>query len=85
MTARTLHLASKNEFLLNLEHEVRQLKSQDNIALGVSSNRISRMIEVDVADDEMWEQFTKEFMILHSDFMDQLVEEFGSFRIAKYD
>ena len=79
LTAKVLQLASKNEFLANLESEMRQLQSIEDVDLNVASKRISRMIEFDAVDEEMWDQFSKEFMVLHSDFMNQLVQEFGSF------
>ena len=79
LTAKVLQLASKNEFLSSLENEMKQLHSTTDTDVNVSSRRISKMIEFDAADEEMWDQFSKEFMVLHSDFIEKICEEFGTF------
>lgn len=79
LTTKSLQLASKNEFLSSLKNEVGQLKSSVDQNVNRASRRLTRMIESDVANEEMWEQFSQEFNILHSDFLEQLSREFGSF------
>ena len=79
LTNKALQLAKKNEFLLSLEGELEQLKSTVDSKVNNSSKRIQRMIRRDSDDDELWEQFGKEFTTVHQDFMDRLKAEFGSF------
>ena len=79
LTAKILHLASKNEMLSNIDTKVRELQSSVDADVNASSERISRMIELDAVDNEMWDQFSKEFAVIHSDFMDKLVGAYGSF------
>lgn len=79
LAAKVLQLASKNEFLQDLELEVNQLKSNLDSRVNVASERISRMIQYDNAEVEMWEQFSKEFSSIHSDFLQKLSADYGSF------
>ena len=79
LTNKALQLAKKNEFLLSLEGELEQLKSTVDSKVNSSSRRIQRLIRRDSDDDELWEQFGKEFTTVHQDFMDRLKSEFGSF------
>ena len=79
LTAKALQLARKNEFLLNLETEVNELKSTVDSSVNKASQRISRMITRDADDNEEWDQFGKEFSSIHQDFLDRLRSQFGSF------
>jgi tetratricopeptide (TPR) repeat protein/DNA-binding CsgD family transcriptional regulator len=78
LTAKVLQLASKNEFLQSLEHEVSELKSSVDATVSKTTQRISRMISYDASDDQEWEQFGREFSSIHQDFIDRLNNEFGS-------
>ena len=44
-----------------------------------TSERISRMIQMDANDDDEWDQFGKEFSSIHQDFLDRLRSQFGNF------
>ena len=79
LTTKILQLASKNEFLGKLEKEIQQLYTTVQGDAKETAKRISRMIELDATDEEMWTQFSKEFEVIHSDFMQKLVQEFGPF------
>ena len=79
LTARALQLASKNEFLHNLEQEIGSLKSSADSTVSSTSDKVSRMINSDQLDDKEWEQFSKEFSSIHQDFMDRLKSQYGDF------
>ena len=79
LTAKALQLASKNEFLSSLEEEVSRLSSSIDGSITTATCRISRMIKSDSDDEDEWSQFSKEFTSVHQDFVDRLVEKYGSF------
>lgn len=79
LTAKALQLAKKNEFLQSLEQEVSDLQSSVDNAVGKTSSKISRMIQRDIADDEAWNQFGKEFSSVHQEFLNRLRERYGKF------
>ena len=79
LTAKALQLASKNEFLSSLEEEVSRLSSSIDGSITTATSRISRMIKSDSDDEDEWRQFSKEFTSVHQDFVDRLVEKYGSF------
>lgn len=79
LTAKALQLAKKNEFLQSLEHEVTELQSSVDNAVGKTSSRITRMIQRDIVDDDAWDQFGKEFSSVHQEFLNRLRDTYGSF------
>ena len=79
LTSKVLQLASKNEFLYNLEKEIGSLKSSIDSNVSGASEKISRMIYSDQIDNEEWEQFSKEFSNIHQDFMERLRSQYGDF------
>jgi len=79
LTAKILQLANKNNILLELETEMQQIADTDDVQVNKTSKRISKMIASDAQDEKIWDQFNKEFMVLHSSFMNKLVTEFGNF------
>ena len=79
LTTKALQLAGKNEFLQSLEKEFDHLKSSVSGHLVRSTEKISRMIQIDQSDDEEWEQFGKEFTSVHKNFIESLNKEFGKF------
>ena len=79
LTAKALQLAKKNEFLQSLEHEVSDLQSSVDNAVGKTSSKITRMIQRDIVDDESWKQFGKEFSSVHQEFLNRLREQYGKF------
>lgn len=79
LTAKALQLASKNEFLQSLEEEVTQLSSSIDDSVNKATARITRMIRSDSDDEAEWRQFSKEFSSIHQEFVDRLVDRYGSF------
>ena len=79
LTAKALLLAKKNEFLQSLEHEVADLQSSVDNAVGKTSSKITRMIQRDIIDDEAWDQFGKEFSSVHQEFLNRIREQYGKF------
>lgn len=83
LTAKVLQLASKNEFLGELKSEVNLLQSTVDSEVKTISQKISKKIQYDKSDDEMWTQFSKEFSSIHTDFIDNLSTQFGPFSKAE--
>jgi len=79
LTTKILQLASKNKFLESLQSEVENLNSTLDKSINKTSTRISRMISSDHRDEEDWDQFAKEFTSIHQDFVNRLIEKYGSF------
>lgn len=79
LTSKILQLARKNEFLNDLENEVKLLKTNVDGSVNKASTKISKLIKRDASDDHQWEQITLEFGSLHQGLMDALVKEFGNF------
>jgi len=74
-----LQLARKNEFLGTIEGEIKALKNQVDTTVDETSNRIRRLIQRDMANDDQWEQFSQEFSSVHQGFLDTLVNRYGTF------
>ena len=83
LIAKALQLASKNEFLHKLENEVHSLRSTVDHTVKTTSEKISRMIRYDSSDDDEWNQFSKEFSSVHSDFTERLLKTFGEFSTSE--
>ena len=79
LTAKVLQLARKNEFLGTIEGEIKALKNQVDTTVDETSNRIRRLIQRDMANDDQWEQFSQEFSSVHQGFLDTLVNRYGTF------
>lgn len=77
LAAKVLQLARKNEFLGSIENEISLLKSNVDNSVVVTSTRIRRLIERDMADEKQWEQFSNEFSSVHQGFIEALVTKFG--------
>jgi hypothetical protein len=80
LTSKVLQLASKNDFLNNLQNEVVELlKESVDSSVNKTSKRISSMIRKDMNGDKQWEQFGEEFSSIHQGFIASLAKEFGAF------
>ena len=83
LIAKALQLAGKNEFLHKLEDEIQSLQSTVDHTVKTTSEKISRMIRYDSSDDDEWNQFSKEFSSIHSDFTERLLKTFGKFSTSE--
>jgi tetratricopeptide (TPR) repeat protein len=72
LTSKILQLARKNEFLNELENEVKLLKTNVDGSVNKASTQISKLIKRDASADQQWEQFSAEFGSLHKGFLDAL-------------
>ena len=79
LTSKILQLARKNEFLNELENEVKLLKTNVDGSVNKASAQISKLIKRDASADQQWEQFSAEFGSLHKGFLDALIGKYGSF------
>ena len=77
LTAKVLQLAKKNEFLQDLEDQIRDLKSTNDDRVKRTSQRLARMINHDTREDEEWDQFVKSFTSVHQGFIDGLIRKHG--------
>ena len=77
LTAKVLQLARKNEFLQDLEDQIRDLKTTSDDRVKRTSLRLARMINHDTREDEEWEQFVKSFTSVHQGFIDGLIKKHG--------
>ena len=66
LTTHALHLAHKNEILLDLKSQLKELKSQSNNAR--SYQKVINTINLDINNDNNWEQFRTYFEDVHSGF-----------------
>lgn len=66
LTTHALHLAHKNEILLDLKSQLKELKSSSSDARQYQS--IINNINLDINNDNNWEQFRNYFEDVHKDF-----------------
>ena len=76
---KVLQLAKKNQFLAELEAEVKNLSSKVDLALAKTTNRIRKMLSYDQLEKQDWKQFVQEFNTAHPDFTRKLRLQYGSF------
>ncbi|RNC86801.1 MAG: hypothetical protein ED556_05095 [Winogradskyella sp.] len=66
LTTHALHLAHKNEVLLDLKQQLKGLKADNNNSR--SFQNIINNINLDISNDNNWEQFKSYFEDVHKDF-----------------
>ncbi|WP_299125871.1 tetratricopeptide repeat protein [uncultured Winogradskyella sp.] len=66
LTTHALHLAHKNEVLLDLKSQLKELKS--NSPNSRSYQKVINTINLDINNDNNWEQFRNYFEDVHRDF-----------------
>ncbi len=66
LTTHALHLAKKNEALVNLKQKAEALKTSENNKNGYQ--QLIRTINFDLQDDNNWEKFSNYFQEVHKDF-----------------
>ncbi len=64
LTSHALHLAKKNEVLVNLKQKAKELKENNS----TNYNQLIQTINFDLQDDNNWENFKKYFEEVHTDF-----------------
>ena len=79
LSGRVKQLASKNEFLQELENEVQSLSNHADRSMSKTTDRIKKMISFDQLDREDWKQFVQEFKVAHPEFTEKLRHVYGSF------
>jgi tetratricopeptide (TPR) repeat protein len=78
LTAKVLQLARKNEFLGVIDNEINNLKNNVDVSVIRATEKIGRMIQRDILDDDQWEQFNAEFSSLHQGYLESLISNFGA-------
>lgn len=66
LTTHALHLAHKNEVLLDLKSQLKGLKSEGNNSRNYQN--VINTINLDINNDNNWEQFKNYFEDVHKDF-----------------
>ena len=74
LTTHALHLAHKNEILLDLKKQLKELKSK-----GTNSyqyQKIINNINLDITNDNNWKQFRSYFEEVHKDFNSKILKSY---------
>lgn len=71
LASSTMHLLSKNEFMLNVKNKLDLLIKADNVKAD-ELRKIVKTIDKNISEDEDWEQFSVHFDNVHSDFLKKL-------------
>lgn len=66
LTTHALHLAHKNEVLLDLKSQLKELKTESPNSR--SYQKVINTINLDISNDNNWEQFRSYFEDVHKDF-----------------
>lgn len=74
LTTHALHLAHKNEVLINLKSQITDLKHTDNSTKKYQN--IINNINLDISGDNAWEQFRSYFEDLHKDFNATIMKKY---------
>ncbi|WP_299125870.1 tetratricopeptide repeat protein [uncultured Winogradskyella sp.] len=74
LTTHALHLAHKNEVLLDLKSQLKELKSSSPNAR--SYQKVINTINLDINNDNNWEQFRTYFEDVHRDFNSKVMRNY---------
>ncbi len=74
LTTHALHLAHKNEVLLDLKQQIKSLKTDSNNSR--SFQNIINNINLDISNDNNWEQFKTYFEDVHRDFNSKVMKSY---------
>lgn len=74
LTTHALHLAHKNEVLLDLKSQLKQLKAEN--ANPRSYQKVINAINLDINNDNNWEQFRSYFEDVHTDFNSKIMNNY---------
>lgn len=86
----TINLARKNEILLQIKKELRQLRQSPNVELpGKEYQRLLNVIDINLTSEQDWELFEKNFNQVHDSFFKKLKTAFpelttGDLQLAAY-
>ncbi|WP_296386399.1 tetratricopeptide repeat protein [Winogradskyella sp.] len=74
LTTHALHLAHKNEVLLDLKSQLKELKSEGGNSR--SYQKVINTINLDINNDNNWEQFRTYFEDVHKDFNSRVMRNY---------
>lgn len=74
LTTHALHLAHKNEVLLDLKSQLKELKS--NSPNSRSYQKVINTINLDINNDSNWQQFRNYFEDVHKDFNSKVMQSY---------
>jgi DNA-binding CsgD family transcriptional regulator len=61
-----------------IDNEINNLKNNVDVSVIRATEKIGRMIQRDILDDDQWEQFNAEFSSLHQGYLESLISNFGA-------
>ena len=79
LVAKALQLAKNNEFLQEIENEVKNIGNSVDKSIDNTAKRIQKMLNYDQLEKEDWNQFVTEFKAAHPEFIQKLKHQYGSF------
>lgn len=74
LTTHALHLAHKNEVLLDLKSQLKELKSENPNSR--SYQKVINTINLDINNDNNWDQFRSYFEDVHKDFNSKVMRNY---------
>ena len=74
LTTHALHLAHKNEVLLDLKSQLKELKSENPNSRNYQ--KVINTINLDINNDNNWEQFKNYFEDVHKDFNSKVMRNY---------
>ncbi|WP_138434613.1 tetratricopeptide repeat protein [Winogradskyella algicola] len=74
LTTHALHLAHKNEVLLDLKAQLKELKSESPNSRNYQ--KVINTINLDINNDNNWEQFRTYFEDVHTDFNSKVINSY---------
>lgn len=74
LTTHALHLAHKNEVLLELKSQIKELKNSSNSPRNYQ--KVINTINLDINNDNTWEQFRNYFEDVHKDFNSKVMRNY---------
>lgn len=74
LTTHALHLAHKNEVLLELKTQIKELKNNSNSPRNYQ--KVINTINLDINNDNTWEQFRTYFEDVHKDFNSKVMRSY---------
>ena len=75
LASKALHIAQKNEMLIELKQDLTAIKKDENANTKV--NHLINKLHIDKQIDDNWEQFTNQFIEMNPDFYKNITNLYG--------
>lgn len=82
----TMNVVRKNEILIDIANQISKIQeSEDKATLGATAtkqlNKIQKMIQENISHDDDWQKFSRNFDVVHENYLKRLVERFPQFNV----